>query len=99
MTPDDRWDNYWRQGANRRLGWDPSLPGYGNGAKSLGREFAHSNAFAECQVKKVFENVCLRPPSNGADRSQVRSMVTSFANQGYDLKQVFAESAVYCMGE
>ncbi|WP_349342967.1 hypothetical protein [Marinobacter sp. MMG032] len=99
VTPDDSWDNYWRQGANRRLGWDPSLPGSGSGAKSLGREFAHSDAFAECQVKKVFENVCLRPPSDSADRSQVSSMVASFASQGYDLKQVFAESAVYCMGE
>ena len=99
VTPDDSWDNYWRQGANRRLGWDPSLPGSGSGAKSLGMEFANSEAFAECQVKKVFENVCLRPPSDSADRSQVSSMVASFASQGYDLKQVFAESAVYCMGE
>lgn len=99
VTPDDAWDNYWREGANRRLGWDQSLPGSGSGAKSLGMEFAHSDAFAECQVKKVFENVCLRPPSNSADRSQVSSMVTSFASQGYNLKQVFAESAVYCIGE
>jgi len=75
------------------------LPGAGSGAKSLGQEFAYSDAFAQCQVQKVFENVCLRPPSNSADRSQVSRMVTSFASQGYNLKQVFAESAVYCMGE
>lgn len=99
VTPDDSWDNYWRSGANRRLGWDSGLSGSGQGAKSLGREFAHSDAFAECQVKKVFENVCLRPPSDAADRSQVASMVTSFRAQGFDLKQVFAESAVYCMGD
>lgn len=99
VTPDDSWDNYWRQGANRSLGWDGTLPGSGSGAKSLGQEFAHSEAFAECQVEKVFENVCLRPPSDSADRSQIGSMVTSFSTQGYDLKQVFAESAVYCMGE
>ncbi|MBU2955414.1 hypothetical protein [Marinobacter sp. F3R08] len=99
VTPDDSWDNYWRQGSNRRLGWDPSLPGSGSGAKSLGMEFAHSDAFTECQVTKVFENVCLRPPSDSEDRSQISSMVASFAGQGYKLKQVFAESAVYCMGE
>ena len=64
VTPDDGWDNYWRSGTNRRLGWDGSLPGSGNGAKSLGREFANSDAFAQCQVKKVFRNVCLREPSN-----------------------------------
>jgi len=101
VTPDDSWDNYWRSGANRRLGWsqDSGFNGSGQGAKSLGREFAHSEAFAECQVKKVFENVCLRPPSDAADRSQVSSMVASFRAQGFDLKQVFAESAVYCMGD
>ena len=99
VTPDDRWDNYWRQGANRRLGWDSSLPGSGNGAKSLGQELAHSDAFAECQVKKVFENVCLRPPSDSADRAQVATMVNNFRSANFNLKQVFAESAVYCMGE
>ncbi|HET8800235.1 MAG TPA: hypothetical protein VFN01_03535 [Marinobacter sp.] len=99
ITPDDSWDNYWRQGANRKLGWDPALTGSGQGAKSLGREFAHSDAFAECQVRKVFQNVCLRPPSDSADRARISSMVTSFRSQGFDLKQVFAESAVYCMGE
>ncbi len=99
VTPDDRWDNYWRQGNNRRLGWDQSLPGYGNGAKSLGQEFAYSDAFAQCQVKKVFQNVCLRPPSNSADRAQVNTMVSSFRSQGYNLKQVFAQSAVHCMGD
>lgn len=99
ITPDDHWDNYWRQGANRRLGWDNSLPGFGSGAKSLGKELAYSEAFAECQVKKVFRNVCLRPPSNSADHNQVNTMVASFKSQGYKLKQVFAESAVYCAGE
>lgn len=99
ITPDDSWDNYWRQGVNRKLGWDPALTGSGQGAKSLGREFAHSDAFAECQVRKVFQNVCLRPPSDSADRARISSMVTSFRSQGFDLKQVFAESAVYCMGE
>jgi hypothetical protein len=99
VTPDDQWDNYWRKGANRRLGWDASLPGSGNGAKSLGKEWAYSDAFAECQVKKVFSNVCLRPPSDNDDYAKVNSMVSSFQSQGFNLKQVFAESAVYCAGE
>ncbi|WP_227519498.1 hypothetical protein [Marinobacter sp. ANT_B65] len=99
VTPDDQWDNYWRQGTNRRLGWDPNLPGSGNGAKSLGQEWANSEAFAECQVEKVFSNVCLRPPSDSDDHNQIAAMVTSFRTKGFDLKQVFAESAVYCAGE
>ena len=69
------------------------------GAKSLGRELGNSNAFAECQVKKVFTNVCLRDPVDAADRTQIDTMVTSFKNSNYRMKQVFADAAVYCMGD
>ncbi len=97
-TVDDSWINYWRQGPNANLGWDPALPGSGNGAKSMGMELAHSEAFVDCQVEKVFQNVCLRPPVDAADRNQIVSMVASLKSHSYDLKQTFAESAVYCMG-
>jgi hypothetical protein len=99
VTPDDHWDNRWRQGQNSLLGWNTALPGTGNGAKSMGQELANSNAFAQCQVEKVFKTVCFRAPGNTADRNQVASMTTSFKNGGYHLKQVFAETAVYCMGD
>ncbi len=98
VTPNDDWDNYWRAGVNSLLGWDQSLPGSGAGAKSMGMELAHSEAFAQCQVAKVFKNVCLRDPADAADRDQVAAMVASFEGAGYSLRQVFAESAVYCMG-
>lgn len=99
VTTDDRWDNYWRAGQNALLGWDNSLSGTGSGAKSMGRELAHSDAFASCQVKKVFKTVCLRDPVDGADRNQISSMTNSFVAADYNLKQVFAESASYCKGE
>lgn len=99
ITLDDQWDNYWRAGQNSTLSWDQSLPGSGNGAKSMGQELAHSGKFAQCQVEKVFANVCLRKPGNSADRAQVQSMITSLANNNYELKRTFAESAIYCMGE
>lgn len=98
-TPDDHWTNYWRQGQNALLGWDTQLAGSGIGAKSMGEELANSTAFARCQVEKVFRNVCLRSPVDGADRSQIDSMVSSFRTGGYKLKRVFAESAAYCMGD
>lgn len=99
ITPDDSWSNYWREGQNAILGWDASLPGSGNGAKSLGEEMANSDAFAQCQVTKVFRNVCFRAPADTQDRNQIDLMVNSFKNSNYSLKQVFAESAVYCMGD
>jgi hypothetical protein len=99
QTPDDAWDNYWRAGQNSLLGWDGSLSGSGSGAKSMGEELAHSDAFAQCQVKKVCRNVCLRNPENAADRNQIDVMVNSLQAGNYSLRHTFAESAVYCMGE
>ena len=32
ITPDDTWDNYWREGQNSFVGWSPALPGSGSTA-------------------------------------------------------------------
>jgi hypothetical protein len=98
VTPDDGWDNYWREGANTVMGWDTSLPGSGNGAKSMGQELANSEQFARCQVEKVFKTVCLRPPVNAADRTEVNRVMGIFRGNGYRVKDVFAETAAYCRG-
>jgi len=98
VTTDDRWDNYWRQGANQVFGFDAALPGSGSGAKSMGQELAHSDGFAQCQVEKVFKAVCLRDPGDAADRQAVDTIKTKFKTTGYKMKQVFADAAVYCMG-
>ena len=103
VTPNDNWDNYWRAGPNSVMGWGwaengtSTTTGSGTGAASMGRELADSYAFAQCQVKKVFKNVCLRDPVDAADRTQIDTMITNFST-GYNLKNVFAESAVYCRG-
>jgi hypothetical protein len=99
VTPDDAWVNRWRKGQNSVLGFSSSLPGSGTGAKSMGEELANSTAFAQCQVEKVFKTVCFRAPGNTADRAQVTTMTNNFRSNGYRLKQVFAETAVYCMGD
>jgi hypothetical protein len=98
VTPDDHWENRWRAGSNALMGWDATLPGAGMGAKSLGAELGASDQFAQCQVQKVFKAVCLRAPADAADRSQMSTLVSHF-KQGYSLKKVFAETAVYCMGD
>jgi len=97
VTPDDSWDNYWRSGPNSLLGWDGLLSGSGSGAKSMGRELAHSEAFAQCQVEKVFKNVCLRDPINSADITEMGVQTAAFTSSyNYNLKRVFAASADYC---
>ena len=99
VTPDDQWDNYWRNGRNALLGWDTGLPGSGNGAKSLGVELASSEAFARCQATKVFRTVCLREPGNAADRGEIDSITAAFKADNYNMKTAFAEAAAYCMGD
>ena len=102
-TPDDKWDNYWREGQNSYLGFDPLRPGSGTGAKSLGEELGNSYAFAACQVKKAFRAVCLRDPDLAdpilGDGAKVDAIVTTFRGTGYQMKQVFADAAVHCMGQ
>jgi hypothetical protein len=98
VTPDDHWENRWRAGPNALMGWDPASPGSGSGAKSLGAELGASDAFAQCQVQKVFKAVCLRAPADSADRTAFQSIVQDF-KQGYSLKKVFAETAAYCSGD
>jgi hypothetical protein len=99
ITTDDKWENYWRSGINRKLGWNSTLSGKGQGAKSLGEELSNSEAFAQCQVKKVFKNVCLREPESQDDLNAITTTTASFKQNAFQLKRVFAEIGTYCMGE
>jgi len=98
-TPDDHWTNYWRNGQNRYLGFNGPGTGDDFGAKSLGVELSNSDAFAACQVKKVFKAVCLRDPETDADHTRFDEIVTNFEGSVFKMKQVFADTAVYCMGQ
>jgi len=99
ITQDDGWKNYWRAGPNELLGWDTARPASGNGAASMGAELANSQAFAQCQMKKVFKAVCLRDPVDQNDRGRVNLMTSSFTSGNtYNMKRAFAEAAVYCKG-
>ena len=110
VTPNDKWDNYWRTGQNARLGWDESLPGTGNGASSMVQELVHSRAFSSCQVNKVFKAVCLRDPHDANDTAKIDELVQSFMapqanplepekqHPAYSIKRLFASTADYCKG-
>ncbi len=98
-TPDDHWTNYWRTGQNRYLNFYGPGNGDDFGAKSLGVELSNSEAFASCQVEKVFQSVCLREPESVNDHAVVDSIVQSIGQGSIIMKQVFAETAEYCMGQ
>jgi hypothetical protein len=96
-TLGDSWINYWRSGPNAFVGWNGA--GSGAGAKSLGQELASTRQFSECQVRRVFEKVCYRPPNGAADLQAVTTIANGFEANNRNLRRVFAETAVYCMGE
>lgn len=95
-TTGDSWINYWRTGPNAFVGWRST--GSGSGAKSLGMELAQTRQFSTCQVRNVFEKVCYRAPNGAADLQAVENIANSFEANNRSLKRVFAETAVYCMG-
>src|SRR6056297_3356815 len=89
-TTDNSWINYWREGQNATLGWRGTTD-RGFGAKSLGAEIASSRAFSICQVEKVFEHVCFRPPKSQSDRDAIETIADEFEADGlYRMKGVFA---------
>ena len=98
-TTTDSWVNYWRSGPNSWVGWNGPNGGVGSGAKSFGVEIASTRQFSECQVKKVFEKVCHRSPNGPADEQAVTNIANSFEQNSYSIRQVFAETAVHCMGQ
>ncbi len=99
VTIDDSWFNHWRSGPNSWFGFSSSLPGSGNGAKSFGQEIENSQEFANCQVTKAFQQMCLRAPSNAADAAEVTQITSDFVSSNYNMKTAFGETAVYCMGQ
>jgi len=98
VTIDNRWDNYWRNGPNSSMGWRAAASG-GYGPKSMGAELASSQAFSTCQVEKVFQHVCFRPPNSQADRDAINAIITEWEANDYNLKLVFARVAEHCMAD
>jgi len=108
ITSNDGWKNYWRAGPNAALQWGwnwgttvpPTNEGEGRGAKQLGQEIASSKAFAQCQVEKVYKQVCLQSPINqhATEIERITNDFPGYGTNGYSLKQVFAEVAAVCKG-
>ena len=103
IKTNNAWTNYWRTGVNAKLGWgqDAALtpsnatqaPYSSTGAANLGRELANTNAFARCQVTKVYRHVCLNDP----DEATLQTLTTNFVNSTYDMRTVFTDSVIDCM--
>lgn len=99
ITTDDSWKNYWRAGPNSNLGWQGNTDGSvvsGNGVNSMHAELANTDAFAQCQVEKVYTHVCLQPPVD-THQSAIDTIKATFKTD-HNLKEVFASTAALCRG-
>jgi hypothetical protein len=98
VTTNDEWVNLWANGQNASLGW-PSTNS-GKGARELGMMLSRSRAFAECMSTRVFELVCLRKPKIDQERKEIKRLADTFQlNANYNMKNLFAETSLLCMGE
>ena len=71
----------------------------GNGPASLGQEVASSEAFAVCQVERVYKHVCLQDPIS-AHQAQLATIKDNFVAAGtFNMKNVFVETAALCKGQ
>jgi hypothetical protein len=75
---------------------------FGTGAASMGAELAATEAFAQCQVEKVYKQVCLQDPIE-VHNGDIESLSKRFMNQqtpnlNYNMKNLFAEVAALCRG-
>lgn len=97
VTVDDSWLNLWNQGQNAALGWDPTVPSNGNGARSVGRMLAKTRAFGECMVSRSWELMCNRKFKS--DEQEIKRELTDrfMGQQQYNMRQLFASTLNECV--
>ena len=102
VTPDDSWSQpLARRVRTRCSAGIAALPGSGNGAKSLGQELAAERCVRRtARCRRSSRRCASASPGNQPDRAAGRAASRPTSRRsGYKLKQVFAEAAVYCMGQ
>ena len=52
--------------------------------------------FPRCMAEKAFKSTCGRSPVNKDDQAAVKKLGTDFVADDYNLKLLFAKSAVAC---
>jgi hypothetical protein len=98
-TADDSWENFWTQGRNESLGWSTEVPTKGNGLHALGLMLANTDAFASCMSKRVFTEVCKRPPGENETQA-IDDLKNDLKANGYSMRRLFekAASLSVCLG-
>jgi hypothetical protein len=91
MVIDDSWVNQATHHQNTSFGWKGPLSG--NGVHSLGVMLANSDAFPQCMAKRVFTEVCRRPPDT-SESTTIKALGDQFVSDGYNLRILFERAAI-----
>ncbi len=94
---DESFVNLWTEGQNAALGWPSKTKG--SGAEAWGKMMAESKAFSSCMAKQVYEHVCFIKPESDAAQKVTESLRADFENSDYNMRKLFASTAVACLVE
>lgn len=97
VTEDDSWVNLWNEGKNAEMGW-PEISS-GTGVKSLGKMYAQTEAFNSCMATQVFSKVCYRAPGSEQEKEVISQLTDFYKQNNHNMKALFIETALVCMGE
>ena len=101
VTTDDSWLLLWHQGPNKKVGWNGARSG--KGVKSLGKMLSSTDAFARCISKRVLKLVCEVDGNKPEHTPIVEQLAHSFKqpiqDTRYNLKHLFAKTAIICRGQ
>jgi hypothetical protein len=92
VVMDDSWINQATQNQNVSFGWHGPLSG--NGMHAFGEMLSKSDAFPQCMAKRVFTEMCRRPPED-SEAAIVKSLGDQFAGaDNYNLRILFERAAI-----
>ncbi len=101
VVVDDHWRNLWNQGSGSRVGWPGEISSNleGNGPKAFGTMLAQTKAFPRCMVKQVMEHVCFATDFlSPSIKDKLDRLTEDFIANNYNMKKLFAGTAVSCKG-
>jgi len=97
ITQDNGWINLMNEGQNADMGWGALSAG--QGAQSLGMLYASTKQLYKCTAEKVWETVCYKKPESAVAQETVGKLAEYYEDNGYNLKNLFRQTAIACMGQ
>lgn len=97
VTQSDAWINLWTVGQNSALKWGATTAG--EGAQSLGKMLAETEAFHSCMTLQVYEKVCFKKASAEQDKARVAKLTTAYKASNFNMKKLFVNASIECMGD